>query len=95
MSIEYHVDQKVVCISEFPQVIAGRVVVKPLKMNSVYTVLLPVKNVDTVQDGLIIKNHERLHNTCEVAVYSECGFMPFDLWVKNSNAVDKLMEGIL
>lgn len=95
MSLEYHIDQKVVCICEFPNKIQGRVIVKPLKINAVYTVLLPIKNTQNLDNGIMIKGHEKLQDTIELAVYDDTGFMPLDLWIKNSKAVDELMKEIL
>ncbi len=95
MSINYHIDQKVVCISEFPKIIGKWRCEKPLKVGGVYTVSLALQNMMTKRRGLIIKNHAELLNTSEVAVYSDDGFMPLDLWVENSKAVDDLMKEIL
>ena len=100
MSINWHIDQKVVCIANFPNVIDGRVCKSPLKINGVYTVFLYIENlaingVLIGKKGLVIKDHNELHNTVEVAIYDAEGFMPFDLYIANSKAVDKLMEEIL
>jgi len=96
MSIQWYIGQRVVCLSDFPMVVGKCTVKNPISDGSIYTVKSTVKDKRINQIGLVLRHHwQTIENSNDLVFFSEDGFMPFDLWVKNSRAVDELMKEIL
>ena len=97
MSINWHIGQKVVCLYTFDKVYNETYIIEnPPVENKVYTVVYVIDNPLKTGMGLILAESQKFENFKGICpLFDSTAFIPRSLFIKNSKAVDKLLEEIL
>ena len=92
----WKVGQIVFAISEFHTEFQEYEIKNHIENGKKYRVLAVIKHDEKDLVGLILEGHDEVIG-CDTTkvIYDATGFMPYYLWVENSNYVDKFMRTIL